>query len=36
MALVITVNGSRHTVQASPDMPLLYVLRYGLTAWTGC
>ena len=27
MALVITVNGSRHTVQASPDTPLLYVLR---------
>ncbi|MGH2387492.1 MAG: (2Fe-2S)-binding protein, partial [Chloroflexota bacterium] len=27
MALVITVNGAKHTVQASPDTPLLYVLR---------
>jgi aerobic-type carbon monoxide dehydrogenase small subunit (CoxS/CutS family) len=27
MALVITVNGARHTVKASPDTPLLYVLR---------
>lgn len=27
MALVITVNGTKHTVQASPDTPLLYVLR---------
>jgi aerobic-type carbon monoxide dehydrogenase small subunit (CoxS/CutS family) len=27
MAPVITVNGSKHTVQASPDTPLLYVLR---------
>jgi aerobic-type carbon monoxide dehydrogenase small subunit (CoxS/CutS family) len=27
MALVITVNGKRYTVQASPDTPLLYVLR---------
>jgi nicotinate dehydrogenase subunit A len=25
--LVITVNGSRHTVQGSADTPLLYVLR---------
>src|SRR5512140_1459263 len=25
--LVITVNGKSHTVQASPDTPLLYVLR---------
>ncbi len=25
--LVITVNGKAHTVQASPDTPLLYVLR---------
>ncbi len=25
--LVITVNGKPHTVQASPDTPLLYVLR---------
>lgn len=25
--LVITVNGNRHTVQATPDTPLLYVLR---------
>lgn len=25
--LVIDVNGSRHTVQATPDTPLLYVLR---------
>ncbi|MGH2409574.1 MAG: (2Fe-2S)-binding protein [Chloroflexota bacterium] len=27
MSLVITVNGSKHTVKASPDTPLLYVLR---------
>jgi aerobic-type carbon monoxide dehydrogenase small subunit (CoxS/CutS family) len=27
MALVITVNGAQHTVQASADTPLLYVLR---------
>lgn len=27
MALVITVNGAKHSVQASPDTPLLYVLR---------
>jgi aerobic-type carbon monoxide dehydrogenase small subunit (CoxS/CutS family) len=27
MALVITVNGTQHTVRASPDTPLLYVLR---------
>jgi nicotinate dehydrogenase subunit A len=27
MPLTITVNGKRHTVQASPDTPLLYVLR---------
>ena len=27
MALVITVNGTKHTVRASPDTPLLYVLR---------
>lgn len=27
MALVITVNGTKHTVQSSPDTPLLYVLR---------
>lgn len=27
MALTITVNGTKHTVQASPDTPLLYVLR---------
>jgi nicotinate dehydrogenase subunit A len=26
-AIVITVNGSPHTVQAAPDTPLLYVLR---------
>lgn len=25
--IVITVNGKRHTVQATPDTPLLYVLR---------
>ncbi len=25
--LVITVNGKRHNVQATPDTPLLYVLR---------
>jgi len=25
--IVITVNGKRHKVQASPDTPLLYVLR---------
>ena len=25
--LTITVNGARHTVQAQPDTPLLYVLR---------
>jgi len=25
--IVITVNGKRHTVQAAPDTPLLYVLR---------
>src|SRR5512143_154216 len=25
--LVISVNGKKHTVQASPDTPLLYVLR---------
>ncbi len=25
--LVITVNGKRHSVQATPDTPLLYVLR---------
>lgn len=25
--LVITVNGKKHTVQAAPDTPLLYVLR---------
>ena len=25
--LVITVNGKRHTVSATPDTPLLYVLR---------
>lgn len=25
--LVITVNGKRHAVQATPDTPLLYVLR---------
>ena len=25
--LVITVNGKRHQVQATPDTPLLYVLR---------
>ncbi len=25
--LVITVNGKRHTVEATPDTPLLYVLR---------
>ena len=25
--IVITVNGKRHEVQASPDTPLLYVLR---------
>jgi nicotinate dehydrogenase subunit A len=25
--LIITVNGSPHTVQAAPDTPLLYVLR---------
>jgi aerobic-type carbon monoxide dehydrogenase small subunit (CoxS/CutS family) len=27
MALVMTVNGAQHTVRASPDTPLLYVLR---------
>lgn len=27
MAHVITVNGKQHTVKASPDTPLLYVLR---------
>ena len=27
MALTITVNGTRHVVDADPDMPLLYVLR---------
>ena len=27
MATVITVNGSKHTVQANPDTPVLYVLR---------
>jgi len=27
MALEITVNGKRHTIQLSPDTPLLYVLR---------
>ena len=27
MALVISVNGTKHTVKASPDTPLLYVLR---------
>ena len=27
MALVITVNGTKHTVHSSPDTPLLYVLR---------
>jgi nicotinate dehydrogenase subunit A len=27
MPLTITVNGKRHAVQASPDTPLLYVLR---------
>jgi aerobic-type carbon monoxide dehydrogenase small subunit (CoxS/CutS family) len=27
MALVITVNGTKHTVKASADTPLLYVLR---------
>jgi aerobic-type carbon monoxide dehydrogenase small subunit (CoxS/CutS family) len=27
MALVITVNGTKHTVTARPDTPLLYVLR---------
>ncbi len=26
-ALIITVNGQRHEVQATPDTPLLYVLR---------
>ncbi len=26
-ALVIQVNGKKHTVQATPDTPLLYVLR---------
>ncbi len=33
MSLSITVNGKRHEVQASPDTPLLYVLRdeLGLT-----
>ena len=25
--LTITVNGKRHRVQATPDTPLLYVLR---------
>lgn len=25
--IIITVNGSSHTVQAAPDTPLLYVLR---------
>src|SRR5512142_2801937 len=31
--IVLTVNGKRHTVQAAPDTPLLYVLRneLGLT-----
>ena len=27
MGLVITVNGAKHTVQADPVTPLLYVLR---------
>src|SRR5947207_15979904 len=27
MALVMTVNGAKHTVRASPYTPLLYVLR---------
>lgn len=27
MALAITVNGKRHAVKATPDTPLLYVLR---------
>jgi nicotinate dehydrogenase subunit A len=27
MSLVITVNGAKHTVQADPTTPLLYVLR---------
>jgi aerobic-type carbon monoxide dehydrogenase small subunit (CoxS/CutS family) len=27
MALIITVNGQQHSVKASPDTPLLYVLR---------
>ncbi|HLJ18964.1 MAG TPA: (2Fe-2S)-binding protein [Stellaceae bacterium] len=27
MAITITVNGNKHTVQASPETPLLYVLR---------
>ena len=27
MALVITVNGTKHEVKSSPDAPLLYVLR---------
>jgi len=27
MALVITVNGVKHTIKADPAMPLLYVLR---------
>lgn len=34
MAITITVNGKRHEVAASPDTPLLYVLRneLGLSA----
>jgi len=25
--ITLTINGKRHTVDASPDMPLLWVLR---------
>ena len=28
--MAITVNGKRHTVNATPDTPLLYVLRNDL------
>ncbi len=31
--LTITVNGKRHRVQATPDTPLLYVLRNELGLW---
>ena len=33
--IVITVNGSPHTVQAAPDTPLLYVLRNELGEFHG-